>query len=124
MSYLRVIPRDLFNEANLLKCFGQLYLNLERMGLEHRLEHEHDEDYFQVLQNNDGALSLDNVTLRTTTPDSDDEARFYRPLNSRQYFPLYLHHFSEEDDIAVFNDDGTFTAEMTTFLTSTQPESR
>ncbi len=27
--YARVIPRDLFNEANLLKCFGNLYLRLE-----------------------------------------------------------------------------------------------
>lgn len=122
MSYLRVIPRDLFNEGNLLKCYGQLYLNLERMGLEDRLDHECDEDYFQVLQNEDGALSLDNVTLRVTLAESDDEARFYRPLNCRRPFPLYLHHWSNEDDIDVFNDDGTFTAEMISFLNLSKGE--
>ena len=33
MSYPRVIPRDLFNEASLLKCYGQVYLKLEELGL-------------------------------------------------------------------------------------------
>jgi hypothetical protein len=117
VSYLRIIPRDLFNEANLLKCYGQLYLNLDNLGLSDRLEHDMDDEYFQVYQNRDsGALTIDNVTLRVTLPDSEDEARFYRPLNSRKPYPLYLSHWSIEDDIAVFNDDGTFTAEMISFL--------
>lgn len=32
MTYLRVIPRDLFNEAKLLKCLGKLYLEAEKSG--------------------------------------------------------------------------------------------
>ncbi len=31
MAYLRVIPRDLFNEGNLLKCLGRIYINLESL---------------------------------------------------------------------------------------------
>jgi hypothetical protein len=31
MGYTRVIPRDLFNEANLLKCIGGLYIALEHV---------------------------------------------------------------------------------------------
>ncbi len=29
MTYKRVIPRDLFNEANLLKCYGALWIALD-----------------------------------------------------------------------------------------------
>lgn len=28
-NYERVVPRDLFNEANLLKCIGKLVLEIE-----------------------------------------------------------------------------------------------
>lgn len=31
MSYFRVIPRDLFNEASLLKCYGRLAILLDDM---------------------------------------------------------------------------------------------
>jgi hypothetical protein len=31
VSYFRVIPRDLFNEASLLKCYGRLAILLDDM---------------------------------------------------------------------------------------------
>jgi hypothetical protein len=109
MSYVRVIPRDLFNEANLLKCYGQLYLRLESLGIE-RAYLEHDGDAFEVVQDADGALSLANVTLYI-----DDEPQIlFRPLNSRQPFPLYLR---ADEDIAVFTDSGEFTDELWAMLT-------
>lgn len=117
MSYLRVIPRDLFNEASLLKCYGQLYLNLEKMGLEGRLVHEADDEHFEVNQNpNDGAIGLGNITLWDRDGDIDVRpCHLYRPLNSRKPYPLWLR-YGEEDDIPVFNDDGAFTDEMVAFL--------
>ena len=112
MSYTRVIPRDLFNEANLLKCAGQLYLMLENRGLEHLLEH--DGAAFRVEQSeDDGSITILNVTMSI----AGNRFHLMRPLNARDPYPVYL--TSEDpntDDIQVFEDDGTFTDEMRTFL--------
>jgi hypothetical protein len=110
MTYQRVIPRDLFNEASLLKCYGQLYLQLEFHNFP-GVELVHIRNAFDVRQDQrSGAIYIDNIRL---------SARgvlygFWRPRNSRAPYPLYLN--AGDDDIAVFNDDGTFTAEMLDFL--------
>lgn len=112
MSYLRVIPRDLFNEASLLKCFGRIYINLECLDMDAVLEHNG--DAFEIEQNeSSGGIYLANVTLTVR----GKECTLERPLNSRQAWPLYL---ATEDDetIAVFDDDGGFTDEMMAFLKS------
>jgi hypothetical protein len=117
MSYNRVIPRDLFNEANLLKCYGQLYINLEvwsgqRIVLE--LLDEEGSQGFRVEQDPaSGAIFIANVVLWV-------RGRAYhleRPLNSRNPYPLYLNTDEEDPEvIAVFTDWGSFTDEMETFL--------
>jgi hypothetical protein len=110
MSYSRVVPRDLFNEGNLLKCYGQIYLNLEKMGLEDRLRH--DGEAFRIAFNEGtGGLSLANVKLIVHGEDCILE----RPLNSRGNYPLYL--LQEDAEIEVFLEDGSFTPEMVAFLT-------
>ena len=110
MSYVRVIPRDLFNEANLLKCYGQLYLQLEFHNIP-EVELDHNHCAFRVTQDpSDGAIYIANVLLRRRGAICS----LFRPLNSRESWPLYVHHGEEE--IAVFNQDGTFTAEMLAFL--------
>lgn len=118
MSYYRVIPRDLFNEGNLLKCYGQLYLNLEKMGLEGCLKHEGGP--FLIEQNPwDGSISILNVHLFVR----ENQILLSRPLNSRDPYPLYAD-IDEDTTIPVFHDDGSFTEEMTRFLkgTGTEPE--
>ena len=113
MTYLRVIPRDLFNEANLLKCYGQIYLNLERLNLPD-VGFEHDDPWtpFDVRQDEDsGTIHIANVTLTVR----GCACRLDRPLNSRQAWPLYLTTENEEE-IAVFSEDGSFSPEMLTFL--------
>lgn len=108
-NYLRVIPRDLFNEGNLLKCYGQLYLNLEREGLENALFHDDDTGPFQVEQSSDdGSLSLRNVTLMLRGMP----VRLRRPLNARSAYPLWASMTEDGEEVAVFNDDGTFTDDM------------
>lgn len=109
MSYFRVIPRDLFNEGNLLKCLGRLYLNLETLNFP-SVELEHDGEPFQIEQSEDGSLFVLNVQLCV----KDRVYLPWRPLNSREAWPLYVTH--EEQDIAVFDQDGTFTQEMLNFL--------
>ena len=116
MTYKREIPRDLFNEANLLKCFGQLYLELEKLNLQHLLKHTCKDQPFGIRQEwSDGSLSIDNVWL--SAPKGQFELK--RPLNSREPYPLYaLLPGEDETEISVFNDDGTLTVEMIDALTN------
>lgn len=111
MSYLRVIPRDLFNEANLLKCYGQIYLNLERLGYQDCLIGGDNDEPFTVCSNDDGETWLDNVQLWVR----GGALTLKRPLNSRRSYPLYA--FPDDDtQIEVFEDSGAFTGEMIEFL--------
>lgn len=108
MTYTRVIPRDLFNEANLLKCYGQLYLELEKLGLQDLLSS--DGGAFRVVQDpSDGSLTLANVRL--------PGVRLSRPLNSRGAYPLWLH-VDDEQEFEIFEIDGAFTAETQAFMRS------
>jgi len=116
MTYLRVIPRDLFNEANLLKCHGQLYLNIETLNLPGvELVHEYDDEPFDIAMDpNDGSLMLLNVRLWV----HGEPHILFRPLNSREPWPLYLDGTEAPEPIAVFTDTGKFTAEFESFLKS------
>lgn len=96
MSYQRVIPRDLFNEANLMKCYGQLYLELEHMNVP-GVELEHHGDNFIITQDeSSGDLTINNILLVVGRKTYG----FYRPLNSREGWPLYL--MTGDDPIPVF----------------------
>lgn len=111
-NYLRVIPRDLFNEANLLKCLGRFWIETERFQPKH-VTIEHDGEPFDVAQNDDdGTITVRNVEIAI------NGKRFYawRPLNSRETWPLYFD--SCDDIVAAFNDDGTLTAEMLAIIHS------
>lgn len=124
MSYVRVIPRDLFNEANLLKCYGQLYINLERMGLEECLVMGDINGRFDIWQDeNDGSLTVTNVVLTI----HGDVVPLLRPLNSREPYPLWAtvrDIYGEPDELEVFNVDGTFTAQFEHFLKHNPAKSR
>lgn len=116
MSYNRVIPRDLFNEGNLLKCYGQIYLNLETMRVQAELVDDGSLDKgspFRITQDDaDGSIEILNVYLRVR----GKRCRLARPLNARRAFPLYCYESETSDEIDVFNDDGSFTADMVQFL--------
>lgn len=123
MSYTRVIPRDLFNEANLLKCYGQLELMIDKLNIP-GVAIEYDGEAFDVQQNpTDGALSLFNISLLKGEEGypylNSRSLYFFRPLNSREPWPLYTHIPDENDDwqeVAVFNADGGLSAEFFAFL--------
>lgn len=116
MFYQRVIPRDLFNEANLLKCYGRLWLLLEpRMeGSRLTVQFTFSGAAFDVEQNPaDGSLSIDNVELWIRGV----RCSLYRPVNSRSTWPLYLaYSVGGQDDIPVFDDDGNLSEEMLKLL--------
>jgi len=68
MSYLRVIPRDLFNESKLLKCLGQVCLHIHdnRAGRLAMVESgAADGEQFEIDQNEfDGSLYVSNLQFR------------------------------------------------------------
>lgn len=107
MSYTRVLPRDLFNEASLLKCYGRLWLLIEG----HPIAQFDEEDVpaFDIaMDESDGSLTIRNLTLRVSLAPR----RLKRPLNSRQPWPLWIESDSGGDDIPVFDGEGNLSPEM------------
>jgi hypothetical protein len=110
MPYTRVIPRDLFNEAKLLKCLGHLALTLHdyegRWPL--TLNHEDPESGFVIDQDeNTGNLYCLNLEL---THGEDRTIGLSSVYNSKSPYPLI---FSVDDDgDYVFDDNGNFSAEF------------
>jgi hypothetical protein len=104
MSYRRVIPRDLFNEANLLKCLGALWIALDSLGDHTAVIHEPDGPFDVQQDAGSGAIMVANL------PFTVDRRLYYltRPLNSRQPWPLYAES-DEGDCVSVFDDDGALS---------------
>lgn len=123
MSYTRVIPRDLFNEANLLKCLGQLYLKLEQ-GYQRIAELEFDAEQsetFDIQRNDDsGDIYVDDIKLKIFRSPLNAGLPWYhtlfRPINSREPYPLWLTTSWNTDPIQVFNPDGELSNDMVTWL--------
>ena len=115
-NYIRVLPRDLFNEASLLKCYGRLWILLDETA-DHGARFEtSDVDVFDIAQDaSSGAITVRNVTFTVR----DIERRLTRPLNSRRAWPLYVE--SDDDDIAVFDDAGNLSDEMRAFIQHREP---
>lgn len=111
MPYRREIPRDLFNESNLLKCYGQVYIGLETAQVLD-VQLEYDGKPFNIVHDDaDNTLSIGNVKLIVR----GKPVELFRASNSRYPWPLYVR---EEDgeEFEVFDDDGTFSKEMLAFL--------
>lgn len=113
--YERTIPRDLFNEAKLLKCMGQLAL-LIHDGLQWPLALRHntaDCPGFDVSQDpSDGGLFVNNLVL--TLGDSRVTVR--TSYNSKAPYPLV---FDDEDggEGSVFDDAGNLDDGFCDYLT-------
>lgn len=105
IRYDRVLPRDLFNEAKLLKCVGQLVLCIEDAITPPGLTFEHDEEPFQIYLLEDGHLFIQNIWFFI-----NDQPLFFKTIyNSRRAFPLLLEY--EGVEYFVFDDNGSFTEE-------------
>jgi len=107
MSYYRVIPRDLFNEANLLKCYGQLWLKLDDLNLPDVVLDHFDNEMapFNIEQiPSSGATYLSNVVLMV----KGTQVYLERLLNSRFSWPLlaYTQNLNGyTDPIPVFSEE-------------------
>lgn len=113
MDYLRVLPRDLFNEANLQKCYGKLWVELEPHFSGEKIEEiiQHDDEAFIIgWANDDGETTIFNISLYS---DSGIKIPLRRPCNSRRDWPLLATDTINDDIyIEVFNGDGSLTDEF------------
>lgn len=114
MAYQRVIPRDLFNEANLLKCLGSLYISLQGRidGAGFDVE---DVDRFDIQQSEaDGSIYVANLPFSI----GGTSYHLFRPLNSRASWPLYLTATddSDFDVVSVFDDNGSLSKRFLALL--------
>ncbi len=99
MSYLRVLPRDAFNEANFLKCIGKLTMALED-GFHPFITYEYDGEPFDLNQDINGCLCINNMSFYY----KEHPLELKRPLNSLNSWPLYIE--TEEDSAAIFDENG------------------
>lgn len=121
MTYTRVIPRDLFNEADLLKCYGRLWILLDetrghvaQLGEEEQLPGAP----FEIWQDEaDGSISVANVpfTIR------GERWRLSRPLNCRNPWPLWCSSPDEEICERVFTEEGRFSPEFLRLIIGVAP---
>ena len=103
---LRVLPRDAFNDASLLKCIGQLTLLIEDDKI--NLSYEYDGKPFDIVQDeSDGSTFVRNISFYT---QSGKPLRHSRPLNSRHTWPLHL--FLGDDVYYAFTEKGQFMPEF------------
>lgn len=119
MSYVRVIPRDLFNESSLLKCYGRLYICLENTpghSAELREEFAPGEEFRVRQSSDDGSIYLANVSLYVR----GRKVHLSRPLNSRDPWPMWaivpLDDDGDEDEIEVFTDEGEFAPAFLAYI--------
>lgn len=120
-DYIRVVPRDLFNEAKLLKCMGRLIVLIEDKMLPETISYLDGGYPFVVAQDqSDGGLVLRNIrVLRTRTTGATfvaDKLTFKTKLNSKDSYPLYVQPLTNEDEeIRVFTSLGEPTEEFLEF---------
>ena len=116
MSYRREVPRDLFNEGNLLKCLGMISVSiLDNKFYKYGLKDELNDfgEGFVIEQTESGDTYCSNYFVYD--PEGEN-IPLYRPLNSRSPWPLLFVNKFEDSLDDVFNDDGTFSQEFFDYL--------
>jgi hypothetical protein len=113
-AYRRVAPRDMFNEAVLLKCLGKLIVRIlarEVTGLRF-----YDSGApFQVGLHDAGYLVLASGSFVFR---GRDILWLGTPYNAKAPWPLVCHHGGA--DIPVFEDDGAFTDAFVAFANAAE----
>jgi len=101
---IRILPRDAFNDANLLKCIAKLTMDIED-GLCDFIQYHFDGDGFNIVQDEaSGGTYVANVQFWTMGRDTNKQLTFVRPLNSRDPWPLWLE--TDDEAFEVFDDEG------------------
>ena len=104
MNHFRVLPRDLFNDAKLLKCLGFLTLRIHDNAIQ-GLRFEHDGEPFDIRLSESGNLWVTNLHFYLGM--TDQPVHFFTVYNSMTDFPLQ-YWFDDDDTGFVFDDEGGF----------------
>jgi len=113
-NYSRVVPRDFFNEAKLLKCLGRLSLfMLERAWISDVIGVDESglDDGFDIHQNQDGDIYVANYVVYLHRGGKID---LLTRLNSKKNYPLLYIYDNELG--TVFDEEGNLSEEFKTFL--------
>ncbi len=106
MGYLRVLPRDAFNESKLLKCVGKLTLLIEDRVLP-GWSYEYDGASFRIEQDeSDGSIAVRNLTFYK----DGERVSVCTPMNSKRAWPALASGAGYEMAF-LFDDAGNFNPE-------------
>lgn len=110
IEYERVMPRDFFNEAKLLKCLGQLSLKIHDAdeGAKGVVMHFcNSSEGCKIVLCEEGVLIDNNVEVRI----QEEIISVYTTYNSKGVYPLDAL-FPDFDEVRVFDESGNFTTEF------------
>lgn len=113
-SYRRVIPRDFFNEAKLLKCMGILQIKIHDNQLPTNIDIEIMEsgESFEIeLDSGFDLLYIQNYPVMV----NGEEYLVGTNYNSKDNIPLSI--IYDNTDIRIFEEDGTFSEEFIELFT-------
>lgn len=108
MSYTRVVPRDLFNEAKLLKCLGQLALLIHdhRVHSTLRMSHSYGPFMIEQREHDAGLYVSDGIEFFAGCRKLD----LYTKYNSKEPYPLYCDF--GDDEVQVLEPEGFLSQEF------------
>lgn len=109
ITYERVLPRDLFNEAKLLKCMGRLILLIHDNLTPCKMSFTENGEPFQVELLEEGSLTISNLTVSI----KGKIFPFKTTYNGKSNYPLFLEY--ECCDYRVFDEQGNFDPEFIDF---------
>lgn len=109
VEYIRVLPRDLFNEAKLLKCIGRLCLLIHDCTTPCEMAFTEDGKPFKIVLLEEGSLRVANIHISI----KGKIFPFKTTYNSKSNYPLYLEY--ECCDYPVFDEEGNFDPEFVAF---------
>jgi len=104
----KVIPRDLFNDSNLLFTYGKLYIQLKKFGLEKNLVEipnpldDSFEDFNIRTDTNSGSTSIKNIELIT---NNQEFILLFRPLNSKDKNSLFFNFLDYTEDLVFLDEE-------------------
>jgi len=96
MTYNRVLPRDLFNEAKLLKCVGAIAILIHDEMIPGLRMHERCKGGFVIDQDQSGGSIW--ITNLDFTDESGVPVYFSTKLNSKEAYPLTMRYRDQEYD--------------------------
>lgn len=118
MNYNRVVPRDLFNESKLLKCLGQISVNIDGKLREYGTTDEltNEKLGFIITQDESGNISCINYNVYAQFgSEGPVKLKLHTGMNSRLNYPLICETIYSEH-IYVFDDKGKFSKEFISYL--------